>query len=150
MPTKKQRRRRQKTRRHEWEYIYVDEEGHEVDVDPAELKGETTKPEGERPKATPQRRTGPRGRSGRTIEPPSWRRVFRRALLLGPVFLGAMLILNRDVPVVARIAPAIFLLLFFIPFSYFTDSLAYRMYRKRLERTGAAAPAKSKARTKVR
>jgi hypothetical protein len=27
---------------------------------------------------------------------------------------------------------------FFIPFSYFTDSLAYRMYKKRLDRANTA------------
>ena len=40
MPTRKQRRREQKSRRHEWEYVYVDDEGNEVDVDPADLKPE--------------------------------------------------------------------------------------------------------------
>jgi hypothetical protein len=62
------------------------------------------------------------------------------------VFIVIMLLLNRDQPVATRIAPAIFLLVFFIPFSYFTDSLAYKMYRKRLERAGSSPPAKAKPR----
>src|SRR5947209_2741204 len=37
VPTRKQRRRQQKARRHEYEYVYVDDEGNEVEVDPAEL-----------------------------------------------------------------------------------------------------------------
>jgi hypothetical protein len=151
MPTRKQRRRRQKTRRHDWEYVYVDEEGQEVEVDPAELRPNTTLPEGQRAKASnPQRRTGARGGQGRRIEPPSWRRVFRRVLFLAPVFIVVMLMLNRDVPVAARVAPAVFLVLFFIPFSYFTDSLAYRMYRKRLERRGGAATGNPKPKPKAR
>jgi hypothetical protein len=137
VPTKKQRRRRQKTRRHDWEYVYVDEEGHEVEVDPAELR--PAKKSEERPKkATATSSAGAaRARTGRAIEPPSWRRVGRRALLMAPIFIAAMMLLNRNLPVAQRIAPAVFLLLFFIPFSYFTDSLAYRMYRKRVERQDA-------------
>ena len=148
MPTKKQRRRRQKNRRHEWEYVYVDDEGHEVEVDGAELRT----PKEEKPRtraAATSRRTDARGRPARTIEPPSWRRVGKRALFLAPVFIVVMLLLNRDQPPAARVAPAIFLLVFFIPFSYFTDSLAYRMYRKRMERVGSS-PAKAKPKPKAR
>jgi hypothetical protein len=42
------------------------------------------------------------------------------------------------VPLAQQIAPAIVMIAFFIPFSYFTDSLAYRMYRKRLDRRDSA------------
>jgi hypothetical protein len=148
VPTKKQRRRQQKNRRHEWEYVYVDEEGHEVEVAPGEPR--TAKEEKARPRAAARdRRTDGRGRPGREIEPPSWRRVGKRALFLAPVFVVVMLLLNQDQPPAARIAPAVFLLLFFIPFSYFTDSLAYRMYRKRVDRSGGSA-AKAKPKPKTR
>ena len=40
MPTKKQRRRNQKARRHEYEYVYLDDEGNEVPADPSELRTE--------------------------------------------------------------------------------------------------------------
>ena len=149
MPTKKQRRRQQKNRRHEWEYVYVDDEGQEVEVDPAELRRTKEEKERSRPPSSATR-SSPRARTGRQIEPPSWRRVGRRALFFAPVFIVVMLLLNRDQPVAARLAPAIFLLVFFIPFSYFTDSLAYKMYRKRLERAGASSPAKAKPRPKAR
>jgi hypothetical protein len=36
------------------------------------------------------------------------------------------------------ISSAVFLIAFFVPISYFTDSMAYRMYRRRLERHNAA------------
>ncbi len=36
-----------------------------------------------------------------------------------------------------KIFPAVFLIAFFIPFSYFTDSLTYRMFQKRLARRDA-------------
>jgi hypothetical protein len=150
VPTKKQRRRQQKNRRHEWEYVYVDDEGQEVEVDPAELRRPKEERDRTRTGSATAARTNARGRSGRQIEPPSWRRVGRRALFIGPLFVIVMLLLNRDQPPAARIAPAVFLLLFFIPFSYFTDSLAYRMYRKRLERAQNASPAKAKPKPKAR
>jgi hypothetical protein len=150
VPTKKQRRRQQKNRRHEWEYVYVDEEGQEVEVDPADLRREKEQKERTGTRSAAPARTNARGRTGRQIEPPSWRRVWKRALFIGPLFIIVMLLLNRDQPPAARIAPAVFLLLFFIPFSYFTDSLAYRMYRKRLERAQSGSPPKAKAKAKTR
>jgi hypothetical protein len=138
MPTKKQRRRHQKARRHEYEYVYVDDDGNEVEVDPAELRAEKETVRESRPgKAAGQKPAG-RTRSGRTIEPPSWRRSGKRALILGPLMVVAMMLFNRGLSLGQQIAPALFLIAFFIPFSYFTDSLAYKMYRKRLERRNTA------------
>jgi hypothetical protein len=138
MPTKKQRRRQQKTRRHEYEYVYVDDEGNEVAVDPAELKPERDGKRETRSRPAKDRKPAAGTRAGRAIEPPTWRRAARRALLFGPFLIIAMMLLNRDLPLAQQIAPAIMMLAFFIPFSYFTDSLAYRMYKKRLERSGTA------------
>jgi hypothetical protein len=146
MPTRKQRRRQQKTRRHEWEYVYVDDEGNEVEVDPEQLSASKNgKAQPRERKSQTRAAAGRSGRTGRTIEPPSWRRVGRRALLIGPVVVVAMLLLNRNLPMLERVVPAIIMLAFFLPFSYFTDSLAYRMYRRRIDRTsgGSARGAKS-------
>src|SRR5438034_7059660 len=144
MPTKKQRRRQQKSRRHEYEYVYVDDEGNEVAVDPAEGRPDEDKKGARQAKAAKQNNRQPSSQSGRrrTIEPPSWRRSARRALVLGPLLVVAMMFFNRNLSLVEQIAPALFLIAFFIPFSYFTDSLAYRMYKKRLERRDAAKTAK--------
>ncbi len=133
MPTKKQRRRMQKARRHEYEYVYVDEEGNEVAVDPAELHPEKDGKKSEaRARRNGSRSTDARKGSRRTIEPPSWRRAARRGLIFGPVLVVAMTLINHNASVLQQIPSAIFLIAFFIPFSYFTDSLAYRMYRKRV------------------
>lgn len=137
MPTRKQRRREQKSRRHEWEYVYVDDEGHEVDLDPAELKAK--KDERVRARSDGKQRTSgaqARGRPTRTVQPPTWGRVGKRALMIGPFVIIAMLLLNRHLPIGQRLIPAIIMLAFFLPFSYFTDSLAYKMYRKRMDRAG--------------
>ena len=133
MPTRKQRRRNQKARRHEYEYVYVDDEGNEVPVDPTELRAEKNGQRESKPrKSNSGKGTGSGGR--RKVEPPSWRRSVRRALLFGPILVVAMMLLNRNQPVLQQIFPAVFLIAFFIPFSYFTDSLAYRMLQKRLAR----------------
>src|SRR5919198_2608860 len=94
MPTKKQRRRQQKTRRHDYEYVYVDDEGNEVEVDPAELrsKKENGKPE-TRARSGTNSRSSSRG-AQRTIEPPSWRRAFKRAVIWGPLLAVAMVLIN--------------------------------------------------------
>jgi hypothetical protein len=137
MPTKKQRRRQQKSRRHEYEYVYVDDEGNEVAVDPSELRTEKDGKKTE-PRA-PQNGSGRMGArtNQRVIQPPSWRRAVRRALVFGPVLVVAMMLLNRNVSPVQWVTSGIFLIAFFVPISYFTDSLAYRMYRKRIEQRNA-------------
>lgn len=149
MPTKKQRRRQEKNRRHEWEYVYVDDEGQEVEVDPAELRGKREK-ETKAPRQAAVRATDARGRRMRTIEPPSWRRVFKRAAIFAPIFVAVLLVLNRQGSIYARVGAAIPLLIVFIPFSYFTDRLAYRTYQRRLERVQAQPKqAKPKSRAKT-
>ena len=138
MPTKKQRRRHQKARRHEYEYVYVDDEGNEVEVDPAELRAEKETVRESRPAKASGNKPAVRTSSRRKIEPPSWRRSGKRALILGPLMVVAMMLFNQGLPFSQQIAPALFLIAFFIPFSYFTDSLAYKMFRKRLERQNTA------------
>jgi hypothetical protein len=139
MPTRKQRRRQQKSRRHEYEYVYVDDEGNEVEVEPSELKSERQNGKVETRARATSSRPAPRGR-GRVVEPPSWQRAFKRALIWGPLLIVAMVLLNRNVSPLQWVTSAVFLLAFFIPISYFTDSMAYRMYRKRVDRAGAPKP----------
>jgi hypothetical protein len=134
MPSRKQRRRREKDRRHEYEYVYVDDEGNEVEVDPDELREE--KPNGKRDARTKSSAGKPAaGRAGqRTIEPPSWRRAVKRAAIWAPLLVIALMLINRNVSPLQWVTSALFLVAFFIPISYFTDSMAYRMYRKRVDR----------------
>jgi hypothetical protein len=136
MPTKKQKRRNQKARRHEYEYVYLDDEGNEVPVEPTELRAEKNGQRESKPRKSSSGKQ-PAGRGAcarRNIEPPSWRRSARRALLFGPVLVVAMILLNRGQPLAQQVFPAVFLIAFFIPFSYFTDSFAYRLFQKRLNR----------------
>jgi hypothetical protein len=137
MPTKKQRRRQQKSRRHDYEYVYVDGEGNEVEVDPSELRAEKQNGKADTParKSTrsPAAKSSTRG-GQRVIEPPSWRRAVKRAAIWAPLLVVAMMLINRNVSPLQWATSALFLIAFFIPISYFTDSMAYRMYRKRVDR----------------
>ena len=142
MPTKKQRRRHQKARRHEYEYVYLDDDGNEVPVDPSELRTEKNGQRESRPRkdgsGAKKQTSGGATRGRKKIEPPSWRRSIRRGLLFGPILVVAMILLNHGQPLVQQLFPAVFLILFFVPFSYFTDSLAYRMFQKRLNARDSA------------
>lgn len=140
MPTRKQRRRQQKSRRHDYEYVYVDDEGNEVAVEPGELRAEK-----DVKKTDVRARQNGAGRAPartgqRVIQPPSWRRAVRRALIFGPVLVVAMMLLNRNTAPAQWLTSGVFLVAFFVPISYFTDSLAYRMYRKRVEQRRAPKP----------
>jgi hypothetical protein len=135
MASKKQKRRRQKERRHEYEFVYVDDEGEEVEVDPAEL--EPSGRQGARRNGTKAARNAKDGRPVRKIDPPSWKRVSRRALFFGPLIFLAFSLLNSKQPVATRLLLAILYTGFFIPFRYMMDRAMYRTY---LRRTGQAPP----------
>jgi hypothetical protein len=135
MASRKQRRRRQKERRHEYEFVYVDEQGHEVDVDPSEL--ERSSSDRARRNGTKGVRKGKDNRPVRKVDPPSWRRVGRRALIFAPLILIAFSLLNRSQPIGTRILLTLAYTAFFIPFMYLMDRAMYRTY---LRRTGQAPP----------
>ena len=130
MATKKQRRRREKLQRHEYEYVVDTDEGDEVVVEP--------------PRRAPSA-NGSDGKAlakgaivdhrGRVVQPPSWKRVGKRALIFGPILVVLMFVLGGDLSIGARIVNAAFMLLIFLPMSYFTDMLIYRSVAKRQRRT---------------
>ena len=132
MPTRKQRRRRAKDLRHEWEEVYVDEEGQEVPPDEAaELRADRkTRENGARPARD-------RSRRARTVEPPSWRRVGKRGLVFAPFMFLVITFLDPGLGIGARVLYTLQLIALFVPFSYLVDTVAYRMYRKRTGETQA-------------
>ena len=136
MPSKKQRRRREKERRHEYEYVYVDGEGQEVEVE------EAAPAAGANPKPNAKQAPARGGRAGRVVEPPSWRRVGRRALFLAPVLVALIYFTSRkDQGTPQILVTTLFFLLVFLPFSYVMDTMLYRSY---LKRTGQAAPTRQR------
>jgi hypothetical protein len=127
MPSKKQRRRREKLRRHEWEDVLIDEDGNEVLIELSEPK--------QKEAPAKARATRP-GRVVREVQPPSWQRVAKRGLLFAPVmFIMVTIISGNKVTMAGKVTQTLMLLAFFLPFSYLMDTFAYRTYRKRADRS---------------
>ena len=137
MPSKKQRRRRAKTFRHEYDLVLVDGEGNEVPLDPEERRSEREAKEQQRATKTPAR--GKQTRGGRTLrEPPqpTWDRALRRGGIMGGLMLLAFIFLFKSAPIGIRLAWGVFYAAAFVPLTYFVDRTAYRTYLRRLERAG--------------
>ena len=127
MATKKQRRRREKLQRHEYEYVVENEEGEEVPVEsPRAARGAPT---GEQQPKLVDRR-------GRAIKPPSWERTFKRGLIFGPILLVLVFLTGNSLSTAAKILNALILLAIFLPFSYLVDMFIYRSLMKRQRRSG--------------
>jgi hypothetical protein len=138
MATKRQRRRREKGRRHEYEYVYVDESGDEVAVEEPEEKA---KPKAEKAETRKQPAKKEEPRAGRVVEPPTWNRVARRALIFAPfIVLFLYVVKPKDSSVGAALWPAAVMIALLIPFMYLVDSMAYKAYRKRADKKSASKP----------
>jgi hypothetical protein len=135
VPSKKQRRRRAKAFRHEYDLVLVDADGNELPVDPEERRSEREAKVEQRAKAKPAR--GQTSRGGKTLrEPPkpSWERALRRGGVMGALMLLAFIFLFKSAPLGIRLAWGLFYAAAFVPLTYFVDRTAYRTYLRRLER----------------
>ena len=123
MPSRKQRRRREKLKRHEWELVEVDGEGNEVRVEPVPVKkAEAKKADGNARARRPVRE----------VKPPSWTRAAKRSLLFVPVLYIVLSIGKNAPPVITRVGISVLYAVIFIPMFFFVDRLAYRAYKRRL------------------
>jgi ferric-dicitrate binding protein FerR (iron transport regulator) len=120
MPTRKQRRRREKEHRHE--YVWEDAEGNEVE--PEEVPARKSA-------AQPQRRAA---RAPREPQPPSWRRTLKRGLIFAPIMFVVVSFLSPNLTLAAKVGQTVVIALVFIPFSYFLDGVFWRSYQKRIAR----------------
>lgn len=130
MPTRKQRRRRDKDFRHDVRVFEVDEEGNEVPI--AELRAREEKEKPKPQKA--QKAAPPKSRSGRPmreVQPPSWERALKRGGLMGAAMIVVFLFLLKSGPVTQRVLIGVFYAVAFIPLTYWIDRTAYRSYLKR-------------------
>jgi hypothetical protein len=128
MATKKQRRRRSKLQRHEYEYVVETDEGEQVVEAPRPSRAKDGAGSKVPPGAVVDRR-------GRVVPPPSWQRVFKRAAIFAPIMFVLLFALGgNSVSTQAKILNAVFLIVVFIPFSYLTDRLIYRSVQKRQQR----------------
>lgn len=131
--TRKQRRRREKEKRHDYEIVYLDDEGNEVEPDEVEIHAPARR--NASPKGSSAKSSRPAGRAGRTPQPPSWRKVAKRGAIFAPLFIGTVLLLGgKRMTLAGAVFQTVILLVLFVPFSYFLDSLMYRSYQKRLAR----------------
>jgi len=129
MSTRKQKRRELKAQRHDYEFVYFDGEGKELDEVPEELeqpKKERTN--GSKPAAGKKGQPVSRGR--RQPPQPSWSRAFKRGGMLGAVVLILFSLGSKGH--IARVIPlALVYTLLFVPFTFYIDRFAYRRWEAR-------------------
>ena len=141
MPSKKQRRRREKTFRHEYETVLLDAEGNEIPLDPEELRAEREAKQRDRAKAKPvatkgKKQTARASRPMREPPLPSWRRAIKRGGTMGGLMLVAFIFIFKSGALIQRIGIGVFYGLAFIPLTFWIDRTAYRTYQRRLAKTG--------------
>jgi hypothetical protein len=123
MATKKQRRRREKLHRHE--YVWEDSEGNE-------LESPAVRRDGRKPKEARAVQTS----RGRQVQPPSWSRTLKRGLVFAPLMLLVVILVGGEMTLAQQVFQTVFLLLVFLPFSYFMDAMLWRSYQKRAAKSG--------------
>lgn len=151
MPTRKQRRREQKSKRHEYEFVYVDSEGNEVDEVPEELEQQPKRERtnGSKPAATAAKgqkssTSGkrPQGRQLRQPPQPSWNRAVKRGGMLG-IVVFVLFSLTAKGHYASVLPLALLYTLLFVPFTYYIDRFAYRRWESRQAGATTAKPGKT-------
>ena len=140
MASKKQQKRRDKSMRHglgrhAFEYVTLDEEGNEVEVEDA-------------PAEKPARASGKKGstqqrsrRQPKVPQPPSVKRIGKKAALFIPVIL-LLTLSQKNVAMEARIIQALLFAIMFVAIMWLSDHLVYKMYVKRQARAKEAPSGK--------
>jgi hypothetical protein len=144
MPTRKQKRRDLKSKRHDYEFVYVDGEGNELEELPPEFAEEPKErtngaKNGAKPAAAPAKKQQTAQRGRRQPPQPSWSRALRRGGLLGLVVL-VLFSLSAKGHIATVIPLALLYTALFIPFTYYIDRFAYKRWEAR-QQTGGAKPA---------
>jgi hypothetical protein len=130
MPSRKQRRRREKLKRHEYEYVLETEEGEEIPLESPRAVDAKNGRAGDRIRAE----KGPIDRRGRPVAEPSFRRVLRRSAIFAPLIAVFIYVTSPDVSIAGLVFNVVLLLAFFMPFSYMVDVFVYRMLQRRQRR----------------
>jgi hypothetical protein len=131
--SQKQRRRRAKEKRHQYDLVEIDADGNETVLSASEVRSEDPE-KGSSSSGKGGRSASGRGRRG-GAQPPSWPKVLKRGALFAPIFLATVMLLSGGrVTIVGALIQTLFLLAVFVPFSYFMDRLMWRSQQKRLAR----------------
>jgi hypothetical protein len=125
MPTRKQRRRRQKELRHDYELVWEDADGNE-------LPREESPANGSKKGAAPSAARG--ARQGRNVQPPSWQRTFKRGAIFAPIMFATVFVLSPHLSPVQKITQTLIIVAIFVPFSHLLDGVLYRSQLKRAAR----------------
>ena len=98
MATQKQRRRRAKEKRHDYDLVEIDDEGNEKILSSSDLKAQSgSKPSaGTRPSSKQSSSTSKSKPPRCTPQPPSWPRVAKRSALFAPIFLATVLLISGN------------------------------------------------------
>ncbi len=126
MASRKQRRKREKLQRHEYEYVLEGDDGEE---ESAPRLSELNAPKAKQPGQ-------PKGeivdRRGRVVPKPSLERILRRGLIFAPlVFVFVYATGRNSLSTIAIVLNTAVILAFLLPFMFLVDSLVYRMALKR-------------------
>ena len=138
MPSRKQRRKREKLQRHEYEYVIETEKGEEIVERPRLNEARSAAANGKAEKEP----TGLVDRRGRPIQKPSLQRVLKRTAIFAPLIAVFIVLTSDGVTVAGLIFNVALLLAFFMPFSYMVDTFVYRMLLRRHEKDRAARKAR--------
>jgi hypothetical protein len=100
-----------------------------------ETRGRT----GRKPEPAGGRKPGGRGTRGgrvdRFAKPPTWRSAFNRALIASAVFVAAAIAILHQPPI-AGLAFGVFLILFYTPLTFYTDSYFHKRRQAKLSGQG--------------
>ena len=139
----------QKERRHEYETVWVDAEGNELEEPPEEpAAGAPEKRDGAKPK--PNAKATQQQRGGRTIRvppPPSWQRAAKRALIIGTVIFVFIFIVgsrNGGHSFASALLLAVVYTALFIPFQYVLDRFAHNRWQRRADAQAASRAARKR------
>jgi hypothetical protein len=146
MPTRKQRRRDLKSKRHQYEFVYVDADGNELDEAPPELLEQEEQRKKERTNgaksaaSTKGKKQAPQ-RGRREPQPPSWNRALKRSAILAVFFL-VLISFSAHGNLAAAVIPTIPFVLLYVPLMYYMDRWMYRRYQAK--QLGGGTPATRK------
>ena len=148
MPTRKQRRRDLKSKRHQYEFVYVDAEGNELDEAPPELLEQEAQRKKERTNGAKPAAASAKGKNQpakrgarREPQPPSWNRAIKRSAILAAFFFVIISFGARGNVGVALLQ-TLPIVLFYVPLMYYMDRWIYRRYQAKLA-GGATAKKKT-------
>jgi hypothetical protein len=140
MATRKQRRRREKSFRHEYEFVDRDEEGNETPVERV-VRERVVKKETKPARGGPKRPVKPtRARPIREVAPPTWRRALKRGGLMGAAMVVLFIFVFKNGSQESRVLIGLVYAVLFIPMTYGADRWAYRMYQRRIGAVAAEKP----------